>query len=282
MARSQDEKKKNTQDLTALFLNFRKECYRPPPPENEDPVLPVQREEPIWVQIKNESEDKMKRIKIEMLDLSDLMERPPNLLETNDTKIEIDQRCTILMRDFDNCFQMVRELDKHGEHSDEQRSICIHIRENLCGKLSIMISDFKQMQNRYAKVVEGPVVEGQEIEDEDEWMKMIPYDPELDRLKFEEELARLRGIEYQKIYKSIREIKELFTQLSELIIEQGTIMDRIEMHLINANEYIEQGGREIKETIPKSKTGLTLWVVLLVIVIIISVIVIVMIKIRRG
>lgn len=267
---------------TEDYINMRREILR------DSVNLPLQREEPAWLNIKKEGEERISRIKREIKDLKEMMLKPLSLLDNiSEHQKEIDQRCEELMAEFDKCFKLVRQLevdekDPKKKLSLEQVSLRSHICSKLCGILSDEISDFKQMQNNYAKVIEGPTVAGEEVEEEEEWMKMIPYDPETEKYEFEQELARLRGVEYMKIYASVRELKELFTSLSRLVVEQGTIMDRIEMHLVEAHRNMDEATEILKPIVLKSSRGLYCWIGLLVFVVIFSVAVIVIIKIRRG
>jgi len=144
-----------------------------------------------------------------------------------------------------------------------------------------MLTSFKQMQNKYTYEVEGPVVQGEEIDDPDSY-KMPVYDTSFDIIALEEEQALQRREEYIKIHKTITELKTLMTELSDLVIAQGTIMDRIDMNITTAVEHMNVATSELKIAIPKSTTNLYCWIGLLVVIVVFSVIVIVIIRLRRG
>jgi len=263
----------NKRDLTQVFLNMRKELGR-------DVILHVQPENPEWVDIKIEAENDIIKLNNDMQRLSEKMSAPPSLLSTSDSKNEIDHECSELMKDFEDCFKKVKQLDDQ-KISDEQQSICSHIRANLCKKLTEMLTSFKQMQNKYTYEVEGPVVQGEEIDDPDSY-KMPVYDTSFDIIALEEEQALQRREEYIKIHKTITELKTLMTELSDLVIAQGTIMDRIDMNITTAVEHMNVATTELKIAIPKSTTNLYCWIGLLVVIVVFSVIVIVIIRLRRG
>jgi len=245
-----------------------------------DVILHVQPENPEWVDIKIEAENDIIKLNDDMQRLSEKMSAPPSLLSTSDSKNEIDHECSELMKDFEDCFKKVKQLDDQ-KISDEQQSICSHIRANLCKKLTEMLTSFKQMQNKYTYEVEGPVVQGEEIDDPDSY-KMPVYDTSFDIIALEEEQALQRREEYIKIHKTITELKTLMTELSDLVIAQGTIMDRIDMNITTAVEHMNVATTELKIAIPKSTTNLYCWIGLLVVIVVFSVIVIVIIRLRRG
>jgi len=264
----------NTRDLTPIFLNMRKELGR-------DVILHVQPENPEWVDIKIEAENDIIKLNDDMQRLSEKMSAPPSLLSTTDSKTEIDQECSELMKDFEDCFKKVKQLDDQLTISDEQQSMCSHIRSHLCKKLTEMLTAFKQMQNKYTYEVEGPIVPGEETDDPDA-DKMPVYDTSFDIIALEEEQALQRREEYKKIHKTITELKTLMTELSDLVIAQGTVMDRIDMNITNAVEHMNVANQELVIAIPKSTTNLYCWIGLLVVIIVFSVTVIVIIRLRRG
>jgi len=263
----------NTRDLTPIFLNMRKELGRE--------VFHVMPEFPEWVKIKEDSEREITNLNDAMLKLSEKMSAPPSLLSTTDSKTEIDQECSELMKDFEDCFKKVKQLDDQLTISDEQQSMCSHIRSHLCKKLTEMLTAFKQMQNKYTYEVEGPIVPGEETDDPDA-DKMPVYDTSFDIIALEEEQALQRREEYKKIHKTITELKTLMTELSDLVIAQGTVMDRIDMNITNAVEHMNVANQELVIAIPKSTTNLYCWIGLLVVIIVFSVTVIVIIRLRRG
>jgi len=262
-------------DHTKTFLEIRNVLH----PEE---ILPLEREKPPWFQIKEEVEEKFDLLRKEINQLAEVMEAPPRILIGFEMKSDIDQRCTRLTNDFDNCFKLVSDLEQ-CDKSDEQHAICKNLHSKYCSKLATMLDEFRKMQTRYIRAVEGPLVQGEENE-EDFYMspQMYEQDQNLETIRYEEESAIMRRNEYQKIHKEINDIKNLSRQIYDLVIEQGTLMDRIDQNLVNAIERISEGNENIQVTIKMGQTNLIYWVVLLVSVVIFSIVVIVMIRLKRG
>jgi len=273
--RERTEEELSITNHTNTFMQMRQECQH-------EVNLPVEREMPLWVQIKQDSETQMKSMKAEMKELREIMDTPPSVLDTFNTKNDIDFRCTKLTAQIDSLYKLVTELDKQTDISNEQISICKNLRINLCTKLTVMLNEFRAMQSYYSKVVEGPIVQGEENEEDIPNHQMIENDPVFDTIRDEGEAANLRGIEYQKIHKMVYELKNLFTQLSDMVIEQGSLMDRIDQNLVTATLDIDKGRENIVKAITYGKSNLICWIGLLVIIVIFSVIVIVVIRLRRG
>ena len=50
-----------------------------------------------------------------------------------------------------------------------------------------------------------------------------------------------RGTEIASIAKSIEELAQIFKELAALVIDQGTILDRIDYNMETAVEHVEKG-----------------------------------------
>lgn len=57
----------------------------------------------------------------------------------------------------------------------------------------------------------------------------------------------LRDQEIHAVVRSIEELAQLFRDLQELAVAQGTILDRIDFHLENAVENVHQGIGELEK-----------------------------------
>jgi syntaxin 16 len=70
----------------------------------------------------------------------------------------------------------------------------------------------------------------------------------------EEELSR-RSKEISGITKSINELAVLFKDLSVLVVEQGTILDRIDYNVKEAKEHMEQADVHLQKTVEIEQSG---------------------------
>eukprot|EP00128_Syssomonas_multiformis_P014396 Colp12_sorted_trinity150504_noHs@34340 len=87
----------------------------------------------------------------------------------------------------------------------------------------------------------------------------------------EQEVNR-RDEEITKIAKSIEELAAIFKELAVLVIDQGTILDRIDYNMENAVEHAREGVKQLHKAEESQKANLAIkCIVLLVILIIIMV-----------
>jgi len=93
--------------------------------------------------------------------------------------------------------------------------------------------------------------------------------------------ARERNKEIRKIAKSMMDLKALFMDISEMVITQGTILDRIDQNLTTTEQHITVGVQELTETKVMESSSTKCWLALLIIIIIFSIVVVIIIRSKR-
>lgn len=85
-----------------------------------------------------------------------------------------------------------------------------------------------------------------------------------------EELVNARDQEIRSIAKSIEELAQIFKELAVLVIDQGTILDRIDFNMENAVEHAKEGVVQLEkaEEHQKNATPIRCIIVLVVLIII--------------
>lgn len=83
-----------------------------------------------------------------------------------------------------------------------------------------------------------------------------------------EEIVNQRDAEITAIAKSIEELAAIFRELAVLVIDQGTILDRIDYNMENAVEHMKEGVKEIVQAEQHQKNSMvTKCIIVLVILI---------------
>jgi len=77
-----------------------------------------------------------------------------------------------------------------------------------------------------------------------------------------------RDEEIMKIAKSIEELAQIFRELAVLVIDQGTILDRIDYNMENALENVKQGVKEIEKAEEHQKNSLSVKCIILLVILI--------------
>jgi syntaxin 16 len=87
-------------------------------------------------------------------------------------------------------------------------------------------------------------------------------------LPLKQEVNR-RDEEIVKIAKSIEELAAIFKELAVLVIDQGTILDRIDYNMENAVEHAREGVKHLTKAEEHQKKNLAIKCIILLVVLII-------------
>lgn len=80
---------------------------------------------------------------------------------------------------------------------------------------------------------------------------------QMQELENVEQLVDQRDAEIQQIVKSIEELAQIFKELAVLVIDQGTILDRIDYNMENAVENVKQGITHLEKAEESQKNAMS-------------------------
>lgn len=89
------------------------------------------------------------------------------------------------------------------------------------------------------------------------------------QLRIAEVRSEQRGKDLQKVYRSIVELNEMVKDLSLLIIDQGTLLDRIDYNIENAATSVERGVQELQQASNHQRAARSKLCILILIILII-------------
>ena len=84
-------------------------------------------------------------------------------------------------------------------------------------------------------------------------------DMQLEMLRNYESDINQRDKEIAAIAKSIGELATIFKELSVLVIDQGTILDRIDYNMEQVNDKVEKGVEELEKAVKYQKSSRPVW-----------------------
>ena len=86
------------------------------------------------------------------------------------------------------------------------------------------------------------------------WMILIP-DEQTMKVRQNEQFITQRNREIEKLNEMMQPVLEMFSDLNVLILEQGTMLDRIDGIMETAVEDMQQGNAELKKANDHQKSG---------------------------
>lgn len=152
------------------------------------------------------------------------------------------------------------------QNYDEQRA-AQNVRKHLSSRLGALLNSFRHAQESYAdqlrkrdekkrqfRIGDADVHERLEKEERvSQYLEQGYSQVEINELLMMEDQAVNQSREVQNIVASINELNSMFTDLRDLVVEQGTVLDRIDYNIDQASVKVEKGLVELKKAREQQK-----------------------------
>ncbi|KAL7694463.1 putative target SNARE coiled-coil domain, RNA polymerase II assembly factor Rtp1 domain 2 [Plasmopara halstedii] len=217
---------------------------------------------PVWVDVVNVTNQHVTRIKGMMEKLNKLhANRLMVRFDGQESKYEreIDQLTQDITDEFRNAEKGLRRMaqsDRNGEFSAADAKTRQNVQRALATQLQTLSGDFRKSQKTYLTRVknqkEGPVEFDFLAENETKQNRRGGADTgftqaQITEVEIAEDVINERDQEIQRIATSITELATIFKELAVLVIDQGTILDRIDYNMEQVVEQTEKGIEELEK-----------------------------------
>ena len=216
---------------------------------------------PKYMQLYEECDNLLKEFDIEFNKLKEEQQKRivPNFNETESKLItqNIQMISSKMTQQLKKCKNLTKELKIQLANSDLDENVKINMYQNLLNRLAettraLQINEEVQLQ----KYQEFNGVE-------DSFFNINNYDSietnqtqnfrSIDTKKLD--VNKERNKEIDQIVKTVNDLKEIFMDVSEMVISQGTILDRIDYNTYQTRHNIRRGNKEMEETHERLKSG---------------------------
>uniref|UniRef100_A0A6B2LDM9 t-SNARE coiled-coil homology domain-containing protein n=1 Tax=Arcella intermedia TaxID=1963864 RepID=A0A6B2LDM9_9EUKA len=267
---------------TELFKSIRSDIIlfnkMEAPGESRIPIAPPM---PNWIDDANKINLFIKKTHIEIEELVDLMNTLPTFDGNSLRRVQIENKSSELLMEMQKCNTAIKTLGSKVLLPPEEEAMKKNVKSNLSTLLQSEISRFRNIQDSYEKEIKPPYPEDT-TEDPLEDLSEPIGSMGLTTSDIDYQLALDRNKRLKEVSKTMSELKSMFLELSEMIIEQGTVLDRIDKNLILANEQMDIAVVTLTETKKSNSTTTKCWIALLVLVVVFCVVIVVVIRVRRG
>jgi uncharacterized coiled-coil protein SlyX len=161
---------------------------------------------------------------------------------------------------------LIRKIQSIGEevarlqataHSDRARRLCEFLKREVSRRII-------KMSNKVHKITEaGKLRSGRGFASNkfdflrnDEEFKYVLETPKDSAQRFESELRRMENAEMSRLTESIEAVSKLFLNMNHLVIEQGTVIDRIDANLSVTVEKVQSANSQLIRAIEHQNSGL--------------------------
>ena len=216
---------------------------------------------PKYMDIYEQCDNLLKDFDIEFNKLKEEQQKRivPNFNEIESKLItqNIQMISTKMTQQLKKCKYLTKELKTLLANSDLDENVKINMYQNLLNRLAetsraLQINEEMQLQ----KYHEFNGVE-------DSFFNINNFDSiettqtqkfnSIDARKID--INKDRNKEIDQIVKTVNELKEIFQEVADMIIFQGTILDRIDYNIYESRHNIRRGNREMEETHERLKSG---------------------------
>ena len=162
-----------------------------------------------------------------------------------------------------------------GTHDDTIRK---NIQRSMAKQLQDYSFDFRRMQKAYIEKLKGKKLgsEGDgfgfgesnssDSNNNSEGVDTGFNDMQLEMLRNYETDINQRDKEIAAFAKSIGELATIFKELSVLVIDQGTVLDRIDYNMEQVNDRVEKGVEELEKAVKYQKSSRPIWCIIILLI----------------
>lgn len=253
------------------------------PPEWVDIVSNIEKNlNVIGTQIKTLQQKHAERLKVTFVDDDDRLEQDIDLFTKNITE---------LLKKSELGLKRIAVVGTENGLTTEEKTIRLNVMRHLGTQLQGQSKNFKNVQRKFLSDLDRQQQVGKHFFDEGE-TKVALSDSEggdgglsqQEQQKLEElkEMGDARHKEIIKIAESITELAQLFNELNVLVIEQGTILDRIDYNIEMALQKVASGTGELVIADKISKKARSLKCILCLMLVVIIMLTILILKHSTG
>ncbi|XP_057792167.1 syntaxin-43-like isoform X2 [Salvia miltiorrhiza] len=223
---------------------------------------------PAWVDVSEEIATNIQRVRGKMAELSKAHAKAlmPSFGDGKEDQRQIEaltQEITDLLKKSEKRLQ---RLSTGGPSEDS--NIRKNVQRSLATDLQTLSMELRKKQSTYLKRLrqqkEGS--DGVDLEmnlngskstrDDDDDMDDIGFsEHQMARLKKSEAFTAEREREIQQVVESVNELAQIMKDLSVLVIDQGTIVDRIDYNITNVAASVEDGLKQLQKAERSQKQG---------------------------
>ncbi|KAG0367806.1 t-SNARE [Gamsiella multidivaricata] len=249
---------------------------------------------PKWIDIVDEVDEELERIKanIQKLDAMHKKHLLPGFDDRIQEERDIERLTEEITQQFHGCQRRIKRINSESRHSssNQEQVMSRNVQTSLAQKVQDVSTTFRQKQNTYMQRMRGVELRNKDIFNGVQPINSsISDDPEEigftgAQLAFAEQSntsITQREQEINHISRSIFQLADIFKDLQTMVIDQGTLLDRIDFNVEQAAVHLQDAVYELDEGEKYQKKARNRKIILLLMLLIAGLFIILIFKPKR-
>ncbi|KAL1212779.1 Tlg2p-like protein a [Cardamine amara subsp. amara] len=219
---------------------------------------------PAWVDVSEEISVNIQRARTKLAELGKAHAKAlmPSFGDGKEDQHNIEtltQEITFLLKKSE---KQLQRLSASGPSEDS--NVRKNVQRSLATDLQLLSMELRKKQSTYLKRLKQQKEDGVDLEmnlsrnkyrpEEDDFGDML-NEHQMAKIKKTEELSEEREKEIQQVVESVNDLAQIMKDLSALVIDQGTIVDRIDYNIENVASTVEDGLKQLQKAERRQKHG---------------------------
>ncbi|CAD5332789.1 putative target SNARE coiled-coil domain, syntaxin domain-containing protein [Arabidopsis thaliana] len=211
---------------------------------------------PAWVDVSEEISVNIQRARTKMAELGKAHAKAlmPSFGDGKEDQHNIEsltQEITFLLKKSE---KQLQRLSASGPSEDS--NVRKNVQRSLAMDLQLLSMELRKKQSTYLKRLRQQKEAGMDLEmdlsrnrykpEEDDFGDML-NEHQMSKIKKSEEVSLEREKEIQQVVESVNDLAQIMKDLSALVIDQGTIVDRIDYNIENVATTVEDGLKQLQK-----------------------------------
>lgn len=245
----------SSERMHLVSLNDMEEGYA----DRNENIMP-----PVWIDYLEKAQMIIPRLNGKIGDLKSLHSKHlhrSTFDETPEDEIAIDKCTQEISRMFNEVHRLLQIIKSHStENGVKEQRLTINVYRALATALQELSFSFRSTQNSYLRQIQSredrskmyfdQTVEIDLLTNESEEIDKYFVNSQQQLLMLEEENTRFaqeREKEVNAIVKSIVDLNEIFKDLSQMVSDQGTVLDRIDFNIEQTHVQVYEGFKQLQK-----------------------------------
>lgn len=264
--------------------------------KDNEPNLEMQQLPPSMLKLEEESDAMLEGIERDIKQLGQLYKKNmlPGFSDTSKDEEAINEMSSRITRKFQFMYSQIRKLDDEKMLFGRKSETLLV--DNLKKKLALRVQDlstgFRKLQNNYIRYLRRDEMDEDRINTgkvEDESNEIEDYSRQamqsssmqLQQNQVSDQYLQQREREIYKIAQGVVEISTLFKELENMVIDQGTVLDRIDYNITQTVIHTKKADKQMRRAEGYQKATTKCKVVFFLVLLILLLIMLLMMKPRR-